>query len=211
MESHQTQKTAPNWRRRFWIVLVLWSSVTIATSFKPVRGLMISPLCVNEGNARAQAAYVMADGNAYWERLHAASDLYHMHRVKQIYVLEELNTGPYNFVRHTNDTLVRRAIDYLVNLGVPEEAVRKVPQLNDDWMSSRQEARAVHAIEGHPESLIVVTSPPHTRRAKLCFQRTFGADAEISVVSACDPAASVETHHPIWIEYAKLFVYWCCA
>ena len=202
---------AKKWKRRFGLIVVAWMVVTVATSFDSVRGFLIQPLYVNDTEARGEIAYVMADGAAYWERLFAASDLYHWGRIEQIYVLEELETSSYNFVRKQSDTRLQRAIDYLGMRGVPEEAIRSVPPLPNHWLSSRSEAVGVSELPRQLKSIVVVTSPPHTRRSKLCFERVFGDDTEITVYSANDPSNSVETHLPIWIEYAKLAVYWFCA
>ena len=177
-------------------------------SFSSVRGVLIIPLYQNDPEAHGEIAYVMADGAAYWERLLAASDLYHWHRIKQIYVLEELESSSYNFVRGQSDTRLQRAIDYLKMRGVPEDAIRSVPIRQNEWLSSRSEAAGVAALPVKFNSIVVVTSPPHTRRSKLCFQRAFAGNAEISVYSATLPSQSAETHFPIWIEYAKLVVYW---
>lgn len=173
--------------------------------------MLIQPLVVNDKDAEGEIAYVMADGAAYWERLFAASDLYHWHRIEKIYVLEELESSSYNFVRQKSDTRLQRAIDYLAMRGVPADAVASVPRLPDDWLSSRGEAKGVAALDRDFKSIVVVTSPPHTRRSKLCFQRVFGDRTKITVYSATGPAQSVETHFPIWVEYAKLVVYYFVA
>ena len=202
---------ARKWRRRFWFLAIAWCIVTVATSFTSVRALLIQPLIVHDGKARGEIAYVMADGPAYWERLFAASDLYHWRRIEKIYLLHEMNSSSYNFVRKENDTRLQRAIDYLGMRGVPAEAIESVPRVKDDWLSSRGEAVGVANLDRNFKSIIVVTSPPHTRRSKLSFQRVFGDETEIYVYSAIGPTNSVETYFPIWIEYAKLAVYWVAA
>ena len=70
-------------------------------SIREVRALLIAPIYVHEEDASGDCAYVMADGSAYWERLRAASDLYHMHRIKQIYILDEPDSAGYHFVKKT--------------------------------------------------------------------------------------------------------------
>ncbi|MCO8122480.1 YdcF family protein [Stieleria sp. TO1_6] len=204
-------EAAKKWRRRCYALLLVWAIWTVATSFPFVRGILIEPLYVSQPDARGQIAYVMADGPAYWERLHAASDLYHMHRVKQIYVLNETRTSSYNFTRRASDTRLQRAIDYMAMFGVPPEVIHSVPIRPDDWLSSLSEAQGVADLPDSFDSIVVVTSPPHTRRSKLCFDRVFDDQAKIQVYSSNLPAESTETHSPIWIEYVKLVVYWFCA
>ena len=50
----------------------------VLPSFKSIRGILTIPLYISDDSARGEAAYVMADGHAYWGRLNGAADLYHM-------------------------------------------------------------------------------------------------------------------------------------
>ncbi len=195
------------WRRRFLLLLLAWIVCTVATSFSSVRGILVAPLYLHHPNATGDIAYVMAGGVPYYERLHAASDLYHWDRVQKIYLLNEPESSSYNFVRQSSDTRLQRAIDFLAIRGVPPEAIESIPLASDGWLSSRVEAEGVAQLPQSFGSIVVVTSAPHTRRSKLCFDRAFGDEVAISVYSATTPAQSAEIHFPIWIEYAKLFVY----
>lgn len=196
------------WKRRCLGLALLWITVSVATSFATVRGFLITPLHVHQSGAVGDFAYVMADGPASWERLRAASDLYHQQRVGRILLLNQQYSAGWNFVREELDSRVRREIDYLVLFGVPEERIFTVPSLSDSWMSSLSEAQSVAKFAPDPKKMVVVTSPPHSRRSRLCFRRVFPQRTEISVYSPDDPGNSAETHFPIWIEYAKLIVYW---
>lgn len=94
--SHQNGR---NWKRIFVVTLALWISSTVALSFPLIRGIVAYPLYVSDGDAKGEAAYVMADGVAYWERLYAASDLYHFRQISRIVILEEDQTSRHSFVR----------------------------------------------------------------------------------------------------------------
>src|SRR6056297_3468442 len=61
------RSSGPKWRRRFFLLVVAWCVVTVATSFAPVRGFLIAPLHIHESDASGSFAYVMADGPATWE------------------------------------------------------------------------------------------------------------------------------------------------
>ncbi|MEO1526309.1 MAG: ElyC/SanA/YdcF family protein [Planctomycetota bacterium] len=201
----------PNrWRRRFLILLCCWIGCTVLFSLSEVRGLFIVPLTVHDSDARGEIAYVMADGAAYWERIHAASDLYHQKRIQRIYLLEENKRGHWNYVRQASDTPLLRAIDHLKMYGVPESVVSTVPQ-NEGWLGSRSEAVGLSQLPEQFSKIVVVTSPPHTRRSRMVFRRVFGDRAQIQIYSAAEPSQSVETFAPIWMEYAKLVVYWLIA
>ncbi|WP_246113025.1 YdcF family protein [Allorhodopirellula solitaria] len=180
----------------------------LASSSATVRGWVITPLYVHDPDAAGEIAYVMADGPATWERLRAAADLFHMHRIEKVGLLNEQRSSGYNFVRKASDTRLQREIDFLAMLGVPASAIVAFDADSSDWLSSRSEAVAVHREWPGVKRLVVVTSPPHTRRSRLCFERVFPAETSVVAYSATAPAESAETYLPIWVEYVKLTVYW---
>lgn len=199
------------WRRRFWMLATLWIASTFLLSSSTVRGFLIWPLYVSDAEASGEVAYVMADGPAVWERLRAASDLYHWGRVKRIVLLEEVQMAGYNFVRQQSDTRVQREIDYLELHGVSPEKIDTIPQIDNAAMGSLSEARQFAKFMPNVKSVVVVTSAPHTRRSKLCFVRSLPVEVSVSSYAASVPAQSDEIRSPIWWEYGKLIVYWVSA
>ena len=199
------------WRRRFWMLATLWIASTFLLSSSTVRGFLIWPLYVSDAEASGEVAYVMADGPAVWERLRAASDLYHWGRVKRIVLLEEVQMAGYNFVRQQSDTRVQREIDYLELHGVSPEKIDTIPQIDNAAMGSLSEARQFAKFMPNVKSVVVVTSAPHTRRSKLCFVRSLPVEVSVSSYAASVPAQSDEIRSPIWWEYEKLIVYWVSA
>ncbi|TWU19438.1 hypothetical protein Poly21_16110 [Allorhodopirellula heiligendammensis] len=199
---------ALRWRFRFWGLLCLTLACFFAASSATVRGWLITPLYVHDQQAEGEVAYVMADGPAMWERLRAAADLYHLRRVNQVVLLNEQQSAGFNFVRHRSDSRLQREIDFLELLGVPAADIQSIDADGDDWLSSRSEAMGVFQELPEVKRLVVVTSPPHTRRSRLCFTRTYPPETQVSIYSAALPAESAETHLPIWIEYVKLAIYW---
>ena len=198
------------WKRRFVLLGCCWAIVTFALSFSAARAILAYPLCLHDKDASAEKAYVMADGGAYWERLRAASDLYHQNQVQQIVILEEERIDGFDFVSSSLESRRARAISYLGWLGVPEESISSVPVNNSTWLGSLSEARGI--AEQFPEltSIVVVTSAAHTRRSKLSFQRAM-PNATIQVYAASDPHHSIEIHCPLWMEYCKLVLYFFVA
>jgi uncharacterized SAM-binding protein YcdF (DUF218 family) len=196
------------WRQRFYLVVAAWLLSTLLMSFPTVRAVVAYPLYVNDEQASGEVAYVMADGEAYWERLRAASDLYHWHRIKKIAILEETRTSGYNFVRKKSDTRLERAVDYLALYGVPSESVSSVPANESAIFGSMSEAQGFAAQFPEVKQVVVVTSAPHTRRSLLCFQRSFKKKGvKIQVYSASKPEDSTELNGSLWVEYVKLAVY----
>lgn len=193
--------------RTVCVMVLIWLLSVVALSSKPVRGIVALPLFIDEEPIRSEYAYVMADGHAYWERLRTASDLYHMKLVNRLLIRNEIESSRFNFVRGRSDQLVERAIDYLGLYGVPPQAIEKVPINTDSALGSMSEAKAVFLRYPTIKRIIVVTSAPHTRRSKLCFERSFGDDVVICVVAASTPSESSEITEPLWIEYFKLAFY----
>ena len=85
-KSRRMNESTIKWRRRFLWLLAWAIGSTLFCTFRETRGILIRPLTVHDDKARGELAYVMADGAAYWERLRAASDLFHQHRITSIYV-----------------------------------------------------------------------------------------------------------------------------
>lgn len=194
------------------MVLLAWGLWTFLMSFGVLRGIVSYPLFVHNPEAHGDAAYVMSDGDASWERLRMASDLYHMHRVDRIIVSDEQESSGYNFVQHRSDKRVDRVIAYLKLFGVPEEKISTVPAYPDAALGSLSEARSVANEEKELERIVVVTSAPHTRRSRLCFRRAMPEDVDVDVYSASEgPSEGSELYSPIWVEYCKLVVYYLFA
>ncbi len=204
-------KKRNRWRRRFAILIGVWLLTTVLCSFTSVRGVLAYPLFVHDSDASGDAAYVMADGYAYWERVHAASDLYHLGRVPRLIVLAENEPAGYNFVKKKTETRLQRTIAYLGWLGVPAEDISTVSVEPSEIFGSLSEARAVANQQTDLQRLVVVTSAPHTRRSLFCFRRSLPPHVRVQVHAASTPSESHEIDAPLWMEYTKLAVYFFVA
>ena len=211
-----SQATRELHTRRVWRTLALitagWIVMVGLPSQRTIRSWLSLPLYVHDEAAQGDVAYVMADGYAYLERLRGASDLYHMQRIDEIYLLDEQRSSGYDFVQHRSQSKVQQATAYLGLLGVPSERIHLVPEQPNVWMGSLSEAQRFAQIR--PESIskvVVVTSAPHTRRSRLCFRRSLPTSIGIQVFSASPPSQSAEIYMPLWHEYLKLLVYYCFA
>ena len=193
-------------------VLAALCLLVVATSLRPVRAVLSYPLFVDEPDARGDVAYVMADGYAFWKRLRAASDLYNMRRVPVIYLLEEDDDAGYDFVGQRSETRTERAVRYLKWHGVPESAVKFIQVDGAQAFGSLSEAKAFAELSlPNLRRVVVVTSAPHTRRSKLCFERSLPPDVRVQSYAASELASSAELYQPIWLEYVKLLVYYFVA
>lgn len=153
----------------------------------------------------------MADGYAYWERLRAASDLYHLKKVRRVLILNEQTLTLHSFARDRSETVVERAIEYLKWHGVPRDQIEVVTVDSNSLFGSLREAESVAKQESDLRSVVIVTSAPHTRRSELAFRRIFDEEVQITVYAASPPSESWEIDAPIWMEYVKLAIYWVAA
>ena len=180
-------------------------------SISSVRAFVATPLYIHDANAHGEVAYVMADGPAYWERLRAASDLYHFKKIQRIIIMNETESAGYNFVRQQSDTRYQKAIDYLGLYGVPEDKILNIEAEHNATFGSLSEARKIAETFPEMKSIVVVTSAPHTRRSLLCFQRSCKSDVVISSYAATNLVHSEELQAPLWLEYLKLSIYYFIA
>ena len=65
-------------RQHFGFILALWVTSSILLTNARIRAWVSTPLHVSNLKSKADVAYVMSGGHAYWERLQAASDLYNI-------------------------------------------------------------------------------------------------------------------------------------
>ncbi len=198
------------WGRRFTLLLFVWVVFIALPSFKPFRAVLIAPLYVHHEDAKGDYAYVMADGYAYYERLRAASDLYHWDRVQQIYISDEKASSGYHFALKRSISRAEKARMILAMWGVPKSAVSTIPMQESALLGSSSEAHSFAENTSEEKSVVVVTSAPHTRRSLLCFQRIFPVD-QVAIYSASQPVDSAEIESAIWLEYLKLALYYVLA
>jgi uncharacterized SAM-binding protein YcdF (DUF218 family) len=191
-------------RPALW-VLAAWTLLVAVPSLPGVRALAAAPLVVDDRDARGDAAYVLAGGHAIWERLRAASDLYHMGRVPRILLMDVPRDDGTYFPAGRNWTATEWALGYLEWLGVPRDRVRVLPRARGS-LGTLAEARLVRD-SGVAGRVVLVTSAAHTRRTLLAFRRTLPRDVEVTIYAATRFADSEEVFRPLFLEYVKLLVY----
>jgi uncharacterized SAM-binding protein YcdF (DUF218 family) len=207
-------KLSPGWashtglKRPFALIIGAWLVLVVLPTFAQVRSVLIWPLYRHDPDATGEVAYIMANGYAYLERLRAGADLYHMHRVQRIFILNEELPAGYDFELRRLQSNTEMAIAYLGFLGVPPSAISSIDISESALFGSLSEARSMaKALPPSASKVVVVTSAPHTRRSLLCFRRSLPEGIQSQVYSATDPIHSAELCGSIWLEYVKLVVY----
>lgn len=174
-------------------------------------------LIVHDGLARADAVVVLSGSSAYVERTRRAAELFHEGRAPLILLTNDNTRGGWSSAQQRNPYFVERATDELRKAGVPAEKIKIVPGLAS---GTRDEAMILreYVLERGLHSLLLVTSPYHSRRALWTFRRTFtGTGASIGMElansSALTPSAAlwwlrVHGWRTVGGEYVKLSYYW---
>ena len=170
-------------KTRYIIFSIVLFTVTIGGCRRAGRWLVKEEL-----PPRADALVILM-GN-FPERVLQAFDLYRDGRADRIVVVEE-SMGPYRSLEERGvrvETNSEQAVRSLITLGVPADSITLLP---GDARSTLDEAVAVRDFLYHkPEAdtLILVSSPAHMRRAALIFNRALRYQP-VPVTIGCSPSS----------------------
>ncbi|MEO5741487.1 MAG: YdcF family protein [Vicinamibacterales bacterium] len=133
-------------------------------------------LIVRSEPSRADAVIVLSGSAVYAERIRHASQIYLQGRARAILLTDDGLAGGWSREQQRNPRSIERGRDMLLTFGVPSDDVIMLPvrvhSTYDEALAARTYARA----HGH-RSLLIVTSPYHSRRALWVFNRVLAADA----------------------------------
>jgi uncharacterized SAM-binding protein YcdF (DUF218 family) len=189
----------------------VWFLLVALPSFAPVRAWFAAPLVISDESAQGEYCYVLAGGNAYWERLATAADLLQSGRVRGILVMRESRRSSYSFKAQSSRSVTQWALAYLAWRGVPYDKVTVLEQA-EGFLGTLSEARNVaNRLPKDVTSLVLVTSAPHMRRTMLAFRRALPVRVRSVPYIATGYEESAEMFFPIWVEYLKLLVYFVVA
>jgi uncharacterized SAM-binding protein YcdF (DUF218 family) len=184
-----------------WVVLVMIPTIPA------VRAFMASPLVITDAQARGDACYVLASGDAFTERLSAASDLYHMGRISRIIFQRSDEWTSYNFIARKSFTPTDWSLEFLKNRGIPADRIIVIPKTPGTFGTLSEARNMKKLLPPATKRLVLVSSAPHMRRVMLTFRRVFRGNTELIPYAASDFLSSAENYRPIWLEYSKLAVY----
>jgi uncharacterized SAM-binding protein YcdF (DUF218 family) len=174
-------------------------------------------LIVRSELARADALVVLSGGSFYVERTHHAAELFKRGLAPRVVLTDDGIKGPWSFEKERNPTFAEIEFEELRRAGIAAESIEIVPQ---QVSSTYDEALLVrdYAQARGLRSLLVVTSPYHSRRALWTWRRVF---RESGIHVGLDPAqtgghspspATWWWHLRGWSsvapEYPKLVYYW---
>jgi uncharacterized SAM-binding protein YcdF (DUF218 family) len=189
-------------------LFVIWS---IAAPF------LADLLIVKNSLEHADAMIVLSGSAVYKERTRKAADLYRQGIAKRIFISDDGTRSGWLDDEAPHQPFVALEKRELLSHGVPPEAITILP---GKVFGTDDEAKAMKAeIDARPlNSLLIVTSAYHTRRAFWTFKKIFG-DGKINIGIDAPPPGD-RTPRPVywWLtprgwqtvagEYVKLAVYY---
>jgi uncharacterized SAM-binding protein YcdF (DUF218 family) len=196
------------WASRFALVLLVWSLL----AWVGARALI-----VRSELAQADALVVLSGGPFYEERTRHAAELFKRGRAPRLVLTDDGIKGPWSFEKERNPTFTELEVEELLRAGVEARSIEIIPQ---QVSSTYEEAVLVrdYAQARGLRSVLVVTSPYHSRRALWVWQRVF---RESGILVGLDPAdtgghspspATWWWHWRGWSsvapEYPKMLYYW---
>ncbi|CAN5257999.1 hypothetical protein BH20ACI2_BH20ACI2_03200 [soil metagenome] len=160
---------------------------------------------------------VLSGSAAYNERTRLAAELFARGIAPKVLISDDGGRGGWSQADQTNPPFVELARRQLILNGVPFEAIVQLP---GEMTGTDSEARALAESVGdqHVTSVLIVTSPYHTRRAYNAFINVLaGRDINVGIVSP--PIGPCSPEPGLWWlrgagwqnvagEYVKILGYW---
>jgi uncharacterized SAM-binding protein YcdF (DUF218 family) len=212
-------KTTPltNRGRRAWKILRACALLLIVWAL--LAWVAARSLIVRAELAHADALVVLSGSSEYVERTRWAAQLFREGRAPLVVLTDDNQRSGWSSEQQRNPYFVERAFEELRRADVPAEKIVVVP-LPQPASSTYDESLTLrdYATARGLRSLLVVTSPYHSRRALWTLRRVFrGSDVAVGL----DPvAAGQQSPAPVawWLdrrgwqtvaaEYPKLIYYW---
>lgn len=172
-------------------------------------------LVVRAGVERADAMLVLSGSADYRERALWAARLFREGRAPRIILTDDGLRGGWSSAEQRNPFFYERVRDELTHAGVPPERIEVLPERVSSTHDEASLARRYASSRGL-RSLLVVTSPFHTRRALWTFSRVFdgsrvsvGVDAPPEGGQARAAGWWLSRHgwQSVGVEYPKLVYY----
>jgi uncharacterized SAM-binding protein YcdF (DUF218 family) len=153
-------------------------------------------LIVKADLQRADALVVMSGASNYVERTRWAARLFKEGRAPRVILTNDNTRGKWSRSEERNPFFVERAAEELRLAGVPVEKIEVLPQAVDSTYSESVLLRD-YATKTGLRSMLVVTSPYHSRRALWTLRRVFD-DTDIQIGLDAPPPGEQSAHAALW-------------
>lgn len=159
---------------------------------------------------------MLAGASAYEERCARAAEIWHKQQSARVVLTNDGVRSGWVSAQQRNPLFIERARWSLERAGVPRQKIEELPQTVSGTHQEAVLLRDFSVAQG-VRSIIVVTSPYHTRRALWILRRVFdGSGVDVRVVAATPDAATPRPAtwwfgrrgwHDVAGEYAKFLFY----
>lgn len=152
--------------------------ILLLLAWELVAWLGARALVVDSDLTTADVLVVLGGSATYVERSRAAAEIFKAGRVQKIVLTNDGRQSGWSNVEERNPLFVERALDELQREGVPRTIIEVLP---GTVQSTRDEAMLLRktADERAWKSLLVLTSPYHSRRALWTFRNEFNGSGVI--------------------------------
>jgi uncharacterized SAM-binding protein YcdF (DUF218 family) len=179
-------------RRLLLVALIFGSWVLIAWA-------AAKWLIIKTGPAPADAIVVLGGSAVYRERAQRAAEFYRQGLADRILLTNENLRGEWNSAEQRNPFFWERAADHLSSLGVPSDRIEVLrPTVNgtyDEAVALRE-----YAVANKLQSLLVVTSGYHSRRASWTFGKVFRESGVAINVQSVEPGEQTPPPLTWWLH-----------
>ena len=181
--------------------------------------LLAESLIVEKPLERVDAILILSGSSTYLERTQKAAEIYKTGTAPKIFLTDDGSRGGWDKQERRNPFFAERARWELIKHGVPEEAIETLPGVVE---GTQDEAILAEKLlrERNLRSVLLVTSPYHTRRTLSTFEtllhKNIGA-VEIGITSP-PPGQQSPLPNYWWLsvrgwrfvagEYLKIVYYW---
>lgn len=203
-------------RKRYIAVIFL---IALIGCWIIVAPFVADELVVNRPLEKADAILVLSGSSEYIDRTHEAAKIFKAGVATKIFLTNDGREGGWNESEKRNPYFFEKARAELLVKGVPDEAIEVFPPYvhgTDD------EANLVVpiAVERKLGSILLVTSPYHTRRALWTFERAAAKNNASLTIGVLSPPENYRypTRFNWWMsiygwssvgfEYVKFVYYW---
>jgi uncharacterized SAM-binding protein YcdF (DUF218 family) len=155
---------------------------------------------------KVDAAYVLGGSQASLElKFKTASELYHKGISKHIMILSRTGKTEYSPLLRRNLTNNEWALLKLQQLGIPKENLELI-SVKEGFFGTLSEARAISSLikERDYEKMVFISSPEHTRRVNISFQKFLDDHNLALFMQGSDESVSLVE---LLIELLKLKIY----
>ena len=201
-------------RRKY---LLIFSATIAIVCWSFLAPLLATRLIVEHRLEKADVIVVLSGSAAYKGRTRLAAELFARGTAPIVLVSDDGERAGWSQAEQTNLPFVELARRELIKHGVPQDAIVQLPGV---MTGTDSEAKAVAAYvdAGHTHSVLLVTSPYHTRRSYETFRKALsGRYVELGITST--PVGKSSPPPGTWWlrptgwrdvtgEYVKTLVYW---